>query len=170
MDILLLLPKSLLVVAVAVGIASILAVVLFPSLSHASTKEPFVKVAIDGLKETYKAGEPVDFVVTVEGYGCDRGFPTVSIIKVDSSNNQTQNVVWSRMGEIRLFAAGSVCESTDFYKERHIGDIQKYNSDEQERSRTDGKVPITLGEGRYTAMVESIVPTTTKDFSVVSAG
>jgi hypothetical protein len=74
------------------------------------------------------------------------------------------------MGEIRLFAVGSVCESTDFYKERHIGDIQKYNSDEQERSRTDGKVPITLGEGRYTAMVESIVPTTTKDFSVVSAG
>jgi hypothetical protein len=55
------------------------------------------------------------------------------------------------MYEIRLFAIGSLCESTEFYKERHIGDVQKYNNDEQERLRTEGKVPIILNDGKYVA-------------------
>ncbi|MEO9362655.1 MAG: hypothetical protein ABI348_02025 [Nitrososphaera sp.] len=70
----LLLPKSLLAVAGAVGIASVLAIILFPSLNHASTKEPFVRVTIDGLKETYGVGEPVDFVVAVEAMAATGAF------------------------------------------------------------------------------------------------
>jgi hypothetical protein len=159
------LPKSLLIVAGAVGVASILAAVFISSPSIVAAKEPFVNVTIDGLKETYKAGEPVDFVVKVKGYGCDMGFPTVVIMKQE---NQTQIPVWSRMGEIRLSAIGSVCESTDFYKERHIGDVQKYNKDEQERLRTVGSVPIILNGGKYAVTVEGgVVSTTvTKEFFV----
>lgn len=155
------------IVACAVGVASVIAAIFLSNPGNAA-KEPFVNVTIEGLKETYKVGEPVDFVVKVEGYGCDTGFPSVVITKADSQMQQ-QQPVWSRF-EIRHFPANVSCELVDLYKVRHIGDVTKYNNDEQERMRTMGSVPIILNEGKYIVAVERITPTLTKEFSVVSTG
>lgn len=117
----------------------------------AQEKEPYATVTIDGLRDTYRVGEPVDFLVKVEGYGCDFGFPHVSVIKVSGNASE---VVWYRIGEIRLLPAGVECPLTDIYQVRHISDVQRYNNVEQERLRTSGVVPIVLEEGSYAVHVE----------------
>jgi hypothetical protein len=112
-------------------------------------------VTIEGLKERYNIGEPIDFLVRVEGFGCDMNFPRVLIKRAAHSNNQPQETVWSRLGEIRLLPAGTSCSPSEIYQVRHIGDSEKYNNDEQERLRTEGSVAITIdSEGRYAVQVQ----------------
>lgn len=148
------------VAVIAAGsIAVIVAMVLIPYIQSGTIlreKKEYANVTFEDLKEEYKIGQPIDFYVKVQGYGCDRGFPTVSIIKLPALDNQTQReVVWSRLGEIRLFPAGNDCPVTDFYQVRHIGDVMSYQNNEQERLRTDGGVPIIMKqEGRYVVEVD----------------
>ena len=122
-------------------------------------------MTIEALKDSYKVGEPGDFVVKVEGYGCDTGFPSVHIAKVS-----TDEPVWSRFGEIRLFPAGYSCPHEDIYQCRQIGDVEKYD-DEQERGRTEGGVPIVVNiEGKYAVHVEGGLArdAVTKEFTVIN--
>lgn len=170
------LQKSIIIVAGAVGVALILAAVLISSPGLATKREQSVRVTIEGLKETYMVGEPIDFFVNVQGYGCDAGFPTVAIIVMKQGSNLTLGgeggePVWSRMGEIRSFPFGVSCEPADLHKVRHIGGLQKYNSDDQERIRTTGGVPIIIqNEGRYAVVVGGAGAAVTKEFSVVATG
>jgi hypothetical protein len=61
--------------------------------------------------------------------------------------------------------AGYSCPHQDIDNVRHIGDVEKYNNDEQERLRTEGGMPIVIrDEGRYVVDVESVV----KEFAVIS--
>jgi hypothetical protein len=150
------------IMAGAVGVASVLTGLLYfqPLIFDFGAKEPYITVTIEGLKDTYKVGEPIDFTVRIEGYGCDRGFPSVTIHK-----ESTGEVVWSRFGEIRLFPAGYSCPHEDIRHVKHIGDVERYNNDEQDRLRTQGGVPIVMSEeGRYVVDVESV----TKEFTVTS--
>jgi hypothetical protein len=157
------------IIAGAVGIASVLTGILYfqPQLFDIGAKEPYTTVTIEGLKGTYKVGEPIDFTIRIAGYGCDAGFPSVFIAKVP-----TGEPVWSRFGEIRLFPAGYPCPPENIYQVRHIGDVEKYNNDEQERLRTTGGMPIVINtEGRYAVHVEGgIAPDdpVTKEFTVIS--
>lgn len=132
-----------------VGVASTLVVLLYFQFTGGfAEKELYANVTISGLKDTYRAGEPVDFFVTVEGNGCDAGFPHVHIKRMMPSGQD--EIVWYRFGEIRLFPSGYDCPLGDIYHVRHIGDVQGYENDEQERLRTDGSVPIVLKqEGTY---------------------
>jgi hypothetical protein len=131
-----------------------------PQLFDIAAKEPYTTVTIEGLKDTYKDGEPIDFTVRIEGYGCERGFPPVAIYKASA-----EEPVWSRFGEFRLFPAGYSRPHEDIHNVRHIGDLEKYSNDEQERLRTEGSMPIVVkDEGRYVVDVESIV----KEFTVIS--
>jgi hypothetical protein len=141
------------VTGIAVGAALAIAAMLHFQIFSMQEKQPYRTVIIDGLKGTYKPGEKIDFTVRVEGYGCDAGFPNVSI-RMSVAEGQDR-VVWSRFGEIKLLPAGVQCPSTTIYQVRYIGDVQKYNNDEQERLRTDGAVPIAMEkEGRYAVEVE----------------
>lgn len=154
--------KSWVAVAGVIGFASVLGGVFYfyPRPPDNFSAEPYFAVTIEGLKDTYKAGEPVDFIVTLEGYGCDAGFPSVMIYK-ESSKEQ----VWSRSAEIRLFPAGYSCPHEEIHHVRHIGDVVRYNNDEQERVRTQGEVPIIISKGgRYVVDIESV----TKEFTVMS--
>jgi len=144
--------KSAVAIAGVVAGAAILAAIMyFQPQTLFPAREPFTSVTIDGLKDTYRIGEPIDFTVSITGYGCDVGFPSVLIKKA----NQTQEeIVWSRIGEIRSFPPGASCPLEDIHQVRHIGDLQKYNNDDQERARTQGGVPIVINkEGRYAVQV-----------------
>ncbi|MGI0048105.1 MAG: hypothetical protein ACREAW_01060 [Nitrososphaera sp.] len=155
-------PSSWVIIAGTIGIASVLIGLLYfqPQLFDIAAKEPYTRVTIEGLKDMYKVGEPIDFTVRVEGYGCDRGFPSVAIYKASA-----EEPVWSRLGEFRLFPAGYSCPHADIHNVRHIGDLEKYNNDEQERLRIEGGMPIVMkDEGRYVVDVESVV----KGFTVIS--
>lgn len=151
--------RSWMIIVGVVAAASVLMGALYFQPALFAAKEPFVAVAIEGLKSTYGTGEPIDFVVRIEGYGCDAGFPSVGIVQ--SSTGET---VWSRFGEIRLFPAGYSCPHGDIRQVRHIGDVERYENDDQERLRTRGGVPITMtDEGEYFVYVDG----TTKEFTVV---
>lgn len=157
------------IIAGVVGIASVLTGILYfqPQFFDIAAKEPFSVVSIERLKDTYKVGEPIDFIVRIEGYGCDAGFPSVFITRAS-----TGEPVWSRFGEIRPFPAGYSCPYENIYQVRHIGDIERYNNDEQERLRTTGGMPIVINtEGRYAVHVEGgIAPDdpVSKEFPVTS--
>ncbi|MEW6604605.1 MAG: hypothetical protein AB1351_07940 [Thermoproteota archaeon] len=73
----------------AVGIGF---VILFATLSD--DVQPIVyshyTTTIEGLKDSYSAGEPIDFVVRVTGFGNGCGYPDVSI-----KNADTGEIVWS---------------------------------------------------------------------------
>lgn len=154
-------------IACVVGIASVITGVLYfqpPVFANIAAKEPYVAVTIEGLKESHSVGEPIDFIVMVEGYGCDGGFPSVGVIDVS-----TGEAVWSRFGEIRLFAAGSSCPHGEIHHTKHIGDVERYNNDEQDRLRTQGSVPIVMTEeGEYAVHVYGNVPVT-KEFTVIKS-
>jgi hypothetical protein len=161
------------VVAIVVGAASALIGLLYFQTTGFSENpfesERYVMVSIEGLKESYKVGEPIDFLVILEGYGCDAGFPHVWIEKLSSFNNQTrEEIVWSRLGEMRLFPAGYSCPYAEIYQVRHIGDLQRYNNDLQERSRTSGSMPIVLDSGKYVVRVSYGDPELGR-FSVIEA-
>jgi hypothetical protein len=150
------------IIASVVGAAFILISLLYfqPQIFDIAAKELYTTMTIEGLKDTYKVGESIDFIVRVEGYGCDKGFPSVAIYNVS-----TKEMVWSRFGEFRLFPAGYSCPHEYIHNVRHVGDLEKYNNDEQERLRTKGGVPIVMNdEGRYAVDVESTV----KEFMVVA--
>lgn len=142
--------------ALVIGIASGLIGTLyyqsqFPNSVFA--KEPYAKVTIEGLKDFYKVGEPIDFNVKLEGYGCPSGFPDVWIERSSPDGTQA-DVVWSRIGEIRLLPAGYSCPDTEVYEVRHIGDLERYDRDQQERMRTNGSIPIIMDrEGTYVVQV-----------------
>jgi hypothetical protein len=155
-------PSSWITIASVVGIASILTGLLYfqPQLFDIAAKEPYTTLTIEGLKDMYIVGEPIDFTVRVEGYGCDRGFPSVAIYKAS-----TEESIWSRFGEFRLLPAGYPCPHQDIVNVRHIGDVEKYNNDEQERLRIEGGMPIVVrDEGRYVVDIESVV----QEFIVIS--
>lgn len=151
-------PTNGLLIVGIVGIASVLVGILYfqPNiLDNITSKKPYVTITIEGLLDTYKVGEPIDFLFIVEGYGCDSGFPTVSIKRISEFENQThEEMVKSRFGEIRHFPADVSCPTTDIYQARHIGDVQKYSNDEQERQRIRGSVPIIIDiEGNYVVQI-----------------
>jgi hypothetical protein len=149
-------------IAGVMGFASVLGGVFYfyPRPLDNFSAESHITVTIERLKDAYKVGEPVDFIVTLEGYGCDAGFPSVMIYKESS-----KEPVWSRSAEIRLFPAGYSCPHEEIHHVRHIGDVVRYNNDEQERVRTLGGMPIIINEeGRYVVDIESM----TKEFTVIS--
>lgn len=138
---------------IAVGAALAVATMWHFQIFSIQEKQPYRTVTINGLKDAYKPGEKIDFIVIVKGFGCDAGFPSVSI-RMYAVEEQGK-VIWSRFGEIKLLPAGVQCPSTEIYQVRHIGDVQKYNNDDQERLRTDGTVSIVVEkEGRYVVNVE----------------
>lgn len=143
--------RAAIIGAIAVaGVAATVAVLLYFQFNTSgfTEKELYTNVTISGFKDTYRVGEPIDFFITVEGYGCDAGFPHV-LIKREMPGGQDE-VVWNRFGEIRLFPVGYDCLLGDIYHVRHIGDVQRYENDEQERLRTDDSVPIVSEqEGTY---------------------
>ena len=131
-----------------VGAASVMVAVLYfqPQIFDPA-REPYAIVTVEGLKGEYRVGEPVEFAVRIEGYGCDRGFPSVYIA---TTGDQAEVVVWSRFGELRHFPAGVDCRPAEINQVREIGEAQKYNNSEQERWRTQGGVPIVMDrEGMY---------------------
>lgn len=161
------------VVAIVVGAASALIGLLYFQTTGFSENpfesEPYVKVSSEGLKESYKVGEPIDFLVKLEGYGCDAGFPDVWIDKLLPFSDQTEEeIVWSRVGEMRLFPAGYSCPDAEIYQVRHIGDLQRYQNDLQERLRTSGSVPIVMDSGKYVVRVSYGDPEIGR-FSVIAA-
>ena len=155
--------KNWMIIASVVGIASVLTAILYfqPQVfANIAAKEPHVDLTIEGLKESYTVGESIDFIVRVEGYGCDRGFPSVTIVQ-----DSTEQAVWSRLGEIRSFPAGYSCPYENIYHVKHIGDVERYNNDKQDRMRTQGSVPIVMTiEGKYSVQVEDLV----KEFAVIA--
>lgn len=142
--------------------ASIVVSILYlqPGIGIFGQNERYAKVTIEGLRQTYAIGEPMDFLVRVEGYGCDWGFPHVYVKRLSfssaSDSDQTiEEIVWLRVGEIRTFPAGTSCNPTNIHQARHIGDVEKYNNDVQEQLRIQGSVPIVIDrEGRYAIHVE----------------
>lgn len=137
-----------------IGVAAVIAILMYFQFNTSvfTEKELYTNVTINGLKDAYRVGEPIDFFVTVEGHGCDAGFPHVLIKQVIPSGQE--KIIWSRFGEIRLFPAGYDCPLSDIYHVRHIGDVQRYQNDEQERLRTDGSMPIVFEqEGTYVVEV-----------------
>ncbi len=68
--------KSWMAIAGLVAVGSVLTGLLYfqPQLfdNIIAAKEPFIAITIEGLKDTYKVGEPIDFIVRIEGHGCDR--------------------------------------------------------------------------------------------------
>lgn len=151
------------IVASIVGVASVLTGILYFQPQIFGAKEPFTTITIEGLKTTYRTGEPIDFIVKIEGYGCNGGFPTVMI------KNTSGEAVWSRSGEFRLFPAGYSCPLEEVYNVRHIGDLERYSNDEQERMRTKGGMPIVMNvEGEYAVEVEARSPAV-KEFTVIAS-
>jgi len=142
--------------------ASIVLSILYltPSIGIFGQNERYAEVTIEGLQRIYAIGEPIDFLVRVEGYGCDWGFPHVYVKRLSfssaSDSDQTiEEIVWLRVGEIRTFPAGTSCNPTNIHQARHIGDVEKYNNDVQEQLRIQGSMPIvTDREGRYAIHVE----------------
>ena len=60
---------------------------------------------------------------------------------------------------MRLFPAGVSCPDTEIHEVRHIGDLERYDRDQQERMRTNGSMPIEMDrEGRYAIQVASGEP------------
>jgi hypothetical protein len=156
--------KSWVVIAGVVAAASVLVGVLYLQPALFAAKEPSTTMTIEGLKDTYRIGEPIDFVVRIDGHGCDTGFPSVGIIKAS-----TGETIWSRLGEIRSFPAGYSCPHEGIHHAKHIGDVERYQNDEQDRLRTQGGVPIIIAEeGKYFVHVDGSVPTT-KEFTVVKS-
>jgi len=141
------------VIATIVGVASGLIGILYSEsqfLPIAFEKEPYAKVTVEGLKANYMVGEPIDFHVRLEGYGCHGGFPDVWI----KPDGVEEEVIWARQGEIRLMPAGVSCPNVEVYEVRHIGDMERYQRDPQERLRTIGVMPITMDrEGTYIVQV-----------------
>lgn len=148
-------------IAGVVGIASVLMGILYYQPQLFAVKEPYSAVRIERLEDTYLVDEPIDFIVTVKGYGCDAGFPSVYI------TTSTDEMVWSRIGEVRLFPAGYSCPNENIYQVRHIGDFERYGNDEQERRRIQGGMPIVMNsEGKYVVHVkDGTVPATKRIYS-----
>lgn len=150
------------IIGIVAGVSIVVSILyLQPSiLDIFGQNERYAKVTIEGLQRTYKIGEPIDFVVRVEGYGCDLGFPHVFVKRLSFSSSSDsdetkEKILWSRFGEIRSFPAGTSCNPTNIYQARHIGDVEKYNNDEQEQLRIQGSMPIVIDrEGRYAIHVE----------------
>ena len=143
-------PKSAVMIGAMVGAASVVVAVLYfqPQIFDPA-REPYATVTVEGLKGEYRVGEPVEFAVRIEGYGCDAGFPSVYIA---TTGDQT---VWSRFGELRHFPAGVGCQPAGINQVREIGEAQKYDTSEQERWRTQGGVPIVMDrEGTYVIHAE----------------
>jgi hypothetical protein len=166
-----LLPKSGIIVACVVGAASVIAGVLYmqPQI-FAAPREPYSIVTFEGLKDTYAAGEPIEFYVRIEGYGCNTGFPTVWIEK-ELSGNQTQ-LVWERLEELRSLPPGYSCPLEDLHQVQHIGDVQAYNNIEQEHLRIQGPMPIVLDEGEYAVYAKGGTArdsTVTGEFAILPA-
>lgn len=55
-------------IAIIVAVAAIAATISI-AYSQGFGREQFVKITINGLKESYKAKEPISFSATIEGYG-----------------------------------------------------------------------------------------------------
>lgn len=96
--------SRLLMAGAGVGAALIISVIVIYSLSQASwgtgARTHDVDVTITGLKESYRAGEPVKFTVMANGISdiaCNDNVPTVQVLQ-DSSGKE----VWASKPSVSL--------------------------------------------------------------------
>jgi hypothetical protein len=81
-----------------------------------STSTNTVELTINGLKDTYKVGEEVDFIIKVTGYRRLCTFPNIAV-----QNTNTGQVVWYSRTAILSF-----CEPAhDINEEFHPRDIDR---------------------------------------------
>jgi hypothetical protein len=60
----------------------------------------------------------------------------------------------------------------DIYQVRHIGDLERYGNNEQERQRTQGGMPIVMkSEGKYTVHLHEspVHDPVAKEFTVIKS-
>lgn len=137
--------KSIMIAFLALALASVL---LVSSLSLSAayaiyrTKTP-LHVEMEGIKNTYRLGEKIEFTVTLDGYGYDCGFPNVLVEKINSDTTQIEKTIW-QLKDIKT-GDNNICSlfPVDVPKQAvHIGASQECN-------------PLVVNEtGTYIARIE----------------
>lgn len=80
------------------------------------------KVSFEGLKDTYKVGEELDFTVKLEGYWNDCGvFPQTEIVRLRDETSPNDVMLWVDRGAINDYSNPSCDHNPDMIsKMRHI--------------------------------------------------
>jgi hypothetical protein len=89
--------KQYVIIGIIITVAAIIAVLAAAYSQGIIGREPFVKIAINGLKESYKANEPISFSATIEGYGKPCGEIEGKILGATSAGSNITIGPWTQV-------------------------------------------------------------------------
>ena len=109
---------SIIAIAAILGVGSaiILSLVPSPTTPQSRYNPEDIQIMVDGLRETYKVGEPIEFLVKIEGYGSFCGTPDITVSNVKDPSE----ILWHDKDQ--LLFIGKPCNPGEIHVTIRVGE------------------------------------------------